>query len=158
MVQAEINQNTGNGSIILTPNNSASWRFNKLVIASLASIAGIISVFFLVQGLWLILPFSGLEILALYAGLYHCVRANFTTEVITFRDHIVTVERGRKSIEETWEYPRSWSKIFVRNPQFRGYPKKIFIRSHGRELELGAFLNKDDKDTLIKKLKHVVYC
>ncbi|MGB5396902.1 MAG: DUF2244 domain-containing protein [Gammaproteobacteria bacterium] len=158
MVQTEINQASGNGSIVLTPNNSASWRFNMLVLASLGFILGMISVFFLIQGLWLILPFSGLEILALFSGLYLCVRANITIEVITFGDHVVRVERGRKSIEQSWEYPRSWSKIFVRNPQYRGHPKKIFIRSHGKELELGAFLNKRDKDLLIKKLKHLVYC
>ena len=157
MVQTEINQATGNGSIVLTPNNSASWRFNMTVLASLGFILSLISVFFLIQGLWLILPFSGLEILALFSGLYLCVRANASIEVITFRDHVVTVERGHKTIEKSWEYPRSWSKIFVRKPAFRGHPKKIFIRSHGKELELGAFLNNNDKDLLIKKLKHLVY-
>ena len=158
MVQADINQDTGNGIIILTPNNSASWRFNMMVLGSLAAISAVISIFFLVQGLWLILPFSGFEILAVYSGLYICVHANFTTEVITFRDHLVTVERGRRAIDNTWEYQRSWAKIFVRNPKLRGYPKKIVIRSHGRELEIGSFLSKDDKEQLIKKLKHVVYC
>lgn len=157
MVQANINQDTGNGVIILTPNNSATWGFNMAVLGSLAAIAGVISIFFLIQGLWMILPFSGLEILALYAGLYLCVRTNFTTEVITFEDHTVTVQRGRKAIENSWEYQRSWAKIFVQKPPFRGYPKKIVIRSHGKELEIGAFLNKEDKENLITKLKRVVY-
>ena len=158
MVQADFNQATGNGTIILTPNNSATWRFNMMVLSSLAVISAFISIAFLLQGLWLILPFSGFEILAVYSGLYVCVRANFTTEVITFRGDLVTIERGRKRIENTWEYQRSWAKIFVRNPKLRGYPKKIVIRSHGKELEIGSFLNKDDKEQLIKKLKHVVYC
>jgi uncharacterized membrane protein len=157
MVQADIDENTGNGTIVLKPNNSASWRFNVMVMTSLAFIAITISVYFLLQGLWLILPFSGLELSSLYLGLYICVRKNATTEVITFRDNIVTIERGRICSEYAWEYQRSWSKIFVKSPEHRGYPKRIFIRSHGKELELGAFLNKQDKENFISRLKNIVY-
>lgn len=158
MVRADYNQETGNGSIILTPNNSATWRFNVSVISSLAIIAGIISLVFILRGLWLILLFTGFEILVLYYGLYLSVRANFLTEVITFRDNLVTIERGHKTIEDTWEYQRSWAKIFVHKPRVRHYATQIFIRSHGKELELGSFLNKKDKETLIRELKHIIHC
>jgi uncharacterized membrane protein len=158
MVQTNFDLTSRNGSIILTPNNSATWNFNMWIWSSLALLSGGIAAGFLWQGLWLILPFSGLEILALYTGLYLCVRANFTIEVITFKDDLVTIERGHKAVEKTWEYQRSWAKIFVHIPEIRGYPKKIFIRSHGKQLELGAFLNKKDKEVLIRNLKHIVYC
>ncbi|MGB5583865.1 MAG: DUF2244 domain-containing protein, partial [Gammaproteobacteria bacterium] len=65
MVYSEFNPDTGNGYIVLRPNNSATWRFNMLVVASLALIGLLISTFFLLQGLWLIAPFSGLEVLLL---------------------------------------------------------------------------------------------
>lgn len=158
MVKADINENTGTGVIILSPNNSSTWKFNMMVLASLALIAAVISILFLIRGLWLILPFSGLEILALFSGLYLCLYNNHITEVITFKDHILVIERGHKSIENSWEYQRIWTKIFVRNPAYRGHPKKIVIRSHGKELEIGAFLNKNDKEMLIRKLKHIIYC
>jgi uncharacterized membrane protein len=158
MVRAEIDQNTGTGTIVLSPNNSASWRFNMMFIASQAVIASVIAILFLLDGLWLILPFSGLEILALFSGLYLVVRNNFTTEVLTFKDHVLTVERGHSIIENSWEYQRLWTKIFVRDPAFRGHPRKIVIRSHGKELEINAFLNKSDKEVLIKKLKRIIYC
>jgi len=158
MVRAEIDHSTGNGTIILSPNNSASWQFNMLFLASQAVIAGVIAILFLMDGLWLILPFSGLEILALFSGLYLVVRNNFTTEVLRFNDHVLTVERGHTNIENSWEYQRSWTKIFVRKPAFRGHPCKIVIRSYGKELEIGAFLNKSDKEVLIKKLKRIIYC
>ena len=158
MVQADINENTGNGTIVLKPNNSATWRFNIIVISSLAFIALLMSIMFLLQGLWLILPFSGLELLLLYLGLSICVHANTTTEVITFHDNTVIIEKGRTYSENSWEYQRSWAKIFIKQPEYRGHPKRIFIRSHGKELELGAFLNKQDKENLISKLKNIVYC
>ena len=158
MIQADINENTGNGTIVLKPNNSATWQFNVLVISSLACVAFLISIFFLMQGLWLILPFSGLEIMLLYLGLCICVRANATTEVITFHNNTVIIEKGRTHSEHSWEYQRSWAKIFIKSPEYRGHPKRIFIRSHGEELELGAFLNKQDKENFISKLKNIVYC
>ena len=158
MVTANINSSTGEGIIILRPNNSASWRFNMAIVTSLAFLAGIISLFFVLQGLWLILPFSGLELVCVYAALFACVNNNIRIEVIIFDKDKVTIERGRRFAESKWEYNRAWSKILVKQPEFRGHMKQIFIRSYGKEQELGAFLNKSDRESLIKNLKHVVYC
>jgi uncharacterized membrane protein len=157
MVTTELDPDTGEGQIVLTPNNSATWKFNMAVWGSLAFIAAMISAGFVLMGLWPVFPFSGLEVLALYAGLHYVAYRNCKTEVITFRGDKVIVEKGRNCSERIWEYQRSWAKIFVRTPTIRGYPKRIFIRSHGKELELGAFLNKQDKEKLISKLKKLVY-
>ena len=157
MVYSEFNPDTGSGYIVLKPNNSASWRFNILVVASLALLALLISTFFLLQGLWLIAPFSGLEVLALLGCLYLCARSNIQTEVIKFSPDKVVIEQGRTFAEKSWEYHRSWAKIFVRKPRHKGHPDQIVIRSHGKEVELGSFLNKDDKETLVKKLRNIIY-
>ena len=85
------------------------------------------------------------------------MRANTKTEIITFDNDKVLIERGCYHAEKSWEYHRMWAKIFVKKPATRGYPKQVFIRSHGKELELGSFLNKEDKEILIKDLKNVVY-
>ena len=158
MVYSEFNPATGNGYIVLKPNNSATWRFNMMVVASLALIATLISTFFLLQGLWLIAPFSGLEVLALLACLYLCARSNIQTEVIKFSPDRVVVEQGRTFAEKSWVYHRSWAKIFVRKRRRIGQPDQVVIRSHGKEVELGSFLNKDDKETLVKKLRNIIYC
>jgi uncharacterized membrane protein len=157
MVYSEFNPHTGNGYIVLKPNNSATWRFNIMVVASLALIGFLISTFFLLQGLWLIAPFSGLEVLALLGCLYLCARSNIQTEVIKFSPDKVIIEQGRTFAEKSWEYHRSWAKIFVRKPRHRGHPDQVVIRSHGKELELGSFLNKDDKEALVKKLRKIIY-
>jgi uncharacterized membrane protein len=157
MVYSEFNPDTGHGIIILKPNNSATWRFNMMVVASLAFIATLISTFFLLQGLWLIAPFSGLEVLALLGCLYLCARSNIQTEVIKFKPDKVIIEQGRTFAERSWEYHRSWAKIFVRKPRLRGRPDQVVIRSHGKELELGSFLNKDDKEALVRKLRSIIY-
>ena len=157
MVETNINENNSLTTIVLRPNNSSSWQFNMMIVASLAFIAFIISGYFALQGLWLIFPFAGLEVGFLFFCLYLRMRANVKTEIITFDESKVLIERGSYHAEKSWEYHRMWAKIFVKKPTTRGYPKQVFIRSHGKELELGSFLNKEDKEILIKDLKNVVY-
>lgn len=157
MVETSINQNTGLATIVLRPNNSSSWRFNMQIVISLAIIAVFISSYFALHGLWLVFLFAALEIGFLCICLYLRLRANINTEVITFDDTTVVIERGCYHAEKAWRYHRMWAKIFVKKPTIRGYPKQVFIRSHGKELELGAFLNKQDKDKLINDLKSIIY-
>ena len=157
MVETSINENTGSSTIVLKPNNSSSWQFNMKIVASLAFIAFFISGYLALRGLWLVIPFTSLTIGFLFICLYLRMRDNIKTEVITFDEDTVLVERGSYHAEKTWKYHRLWTKIFVKKPTTRGYPKQIFIRSHGKELELGSFLNKKDKEILIKDLKTAVY-
>jgi uncharacterized membrane protein len=157
MVETSINKNTGLAVIVLRPNNSSSWKFNMQVVASLALIAFFLATYLALQGLWVVFPFAVLEIGFLFICLYLRLRANINTEVITFDENNVIVERGCFHAEKTWKYHRMWAKIFVKKPATHGFPKQIFIRSHGKELELGSFLNKKDKEILIEDLKHIVY-
>jgi uncharacterized membrane protein len=157
MVETSINKNTGLATIVLKPNNSASWQFNMIIFGSLAFVTFVISTYFALLGLWLIFPFAGLEFIFLFICLYLRVHANITTEVITFDENTVLVERGSYYAEKSWKYHRLWTKIFVKKPGILGHPKRVFIRSHGKELELGSFLNQQDKEILIKDLKSVVY-
>ncbi len=157
MVETSISKSSGSATIILRPNNSSSWQFNLKIVASLAIIMFCISTYFAFQGLWLIFPFSVLFVGILFVCLYLRLRANINTEVITFNETTVIIERGDFHAEHTWKYHRLWSKIFVKKPKIHGHPKQIFIRSHGKEMELGSFLNKKDKEILIKDLKNIIY-
>ena len=157
MIETSINENAGSTTIVLRPNNSASWQLNMQILALLAFMLLCISSYFALQGLWLIFPFAGLEVILLFFCLCIRLRANIRTEVITFNDSTVIVERGSYYAEKSWKYHRIWTKFFIKKPPNRNLPVQIFIRSHGKELELGAFLNEQDKNLLIKKLKNIVY-
>jgi len=157
MVETSINENTGLTTIVLKPNNSASWQFNMLIFGCLTLILFSISIYFATLGLWLIFPFAGLEVIVLFVCMYLRVRANNSKEIITFDETTVVVERGYYHAEKSWKYHRMLTKVFVKQPVIRGYPKQIYIRSHGKELELGSFLNKQDKDILINNLKDIMY-
>ena len=57
--------------LIAQPNNSANWRLNKLIIAAFALWWSLIAGFFVLRGLWPIVPFVGLEVGGLALALYY---------------------------------------------------------------------------------------
>ena len=56
--------------------------------------------FFYALGLPLVLPYSGIEVIALATAFYVVLRAGQQREVIRIENDDVVVERGRKKIEE----------------------------------------------------------
>jgi len=157
MLETSINKETGLATIVLKPNNSASWQFNMIIVGYLAFILFIVSSYFAMLGLWLVFPFAGMEVILLITCIYLRLRANFTIEVLTIDEDTVLIERGHNQPVKSWQYQRFWTKVFVKDPAVRGHPKKIYIRSHGKDLEVGSFLNNSDKEILIKDLKNAVY-
>ena len=116
-----------------------------------------IGIGFLIQGAWLVLPFSVLEMLFLAGCIYYCVLKCDRQEVITISEHEVLIESGRKRAEQTRQFNRSWSQFLISTPNHPWDPKIVRIRSHGKELEIGSFLNQKDKSELVGMLKRVVY-
>jgi uncharacterized membrane protein len=156
MVIANIDDISQTGQITLRPNYSWSWRFNLYVLYTLVSISLTIGAAFLAIGAWMVLPYSILGLLFLLACIYYCLYQSSKQEVITVSRHDVRIEKGRKKPEESWAYKRLWARFMVHRPRHSLDPAVVSIRSHGHELELGSFLNMQDKLELIEQLRRVV--
>lgn len=156
MVIADFDRETRTGRIILTPNRSWSWRANLIFLGVLGGLCLLIGTAFFLQGLWLILPFSILEVGLVGLALYYCVRRTHSQEVLTFSDDELLIERGRSRPEKRHVFKRLFARVFVRRPRHPWYPTRIAVRSHGREVEVGDFLSPEDKDLLIAELKRIV--
>ena len=156
MVTAEIDDQSRTGRIILTPNQSWSWKYNLYLLYTLAAVSIVFSIGFLMAGAWLIIPFSILELLVLFAAMYYCVLQCRKLEVITVSEHDVCVEKGVNGPTERWDFHKLWAQYTVQPARDPWDPQVVSIRSHGRELELGSFLNRKDKSELIRQLRRVV--
>ena len=141
-------------TIVLAPNFSMSWRRNLLLVAAFAIWVGGIGVVFSLLGAWPILPFVGLEVVCLAAGLWVTHKKLARREVISLGDDVVVFEQG------TW-FPVSRTTLqrqSVRGMVFRpGHPLdtpeiQLFDNS-GNNFRVGAFLNSEDSDRLIGFLK-----
>lgn len=137
---------------IVRRNQSLSWQGNKVFIFFVGFMCFGIAIGFALQGLWLILPFAGIEILALTIGLYLCCLRNRQQEVITIDDDKFVLEKGEQTPSETWEFERAWLKLELKKPVRHGHPSKLIVRSKGKQTEIGECLTNEERQSLANSL------
>jgi len=156
MVRAEFDAERQTGQIVLQPNHSWTWRANLYFLATLFVISTAIALGFLIQGYWLILPFAGLEMLALSAGIYYCVRKTHRQEVLRFSMDEVVIEAGVNKIEEEHRFQRFFTRVHVDAPRGARHTQRIALSERERNIEVGEFLTDEDKKTLIRELRQMI--
>jgi len=142
---------------IVRRNQSLSWQGNKVFIFFVGILCFAIAIGFALQGLWLILPFAGLEILALTVGLYLCCLRNRQQEVITIDNDKLVIEKGEKTPTETWVFDRAWVQLELQNPKYHGHPSKLLVRSKGKQAEIGECLTNEERQSLASSLVDVLH-
>lgn len=141
---------------VVKPNRSMSWQSLMLVYAGIAAVTLTIGVSFYLIGLTLILPFSGIEILALGVALYISASRGAEQEVILIDSDTIVVERGRKHPETREVFQRAWATVVLERSWNSWYPERLMIRSHGRQVEIGKFLNEQERQGLALELGRIL--
>lgn len=156
MVSAEFDGERQTGHIILQPNHSWTWRANLYFLATLFVISFAIAMVFLMQGYWLILPFAGLEMLALTGAIYYCVRKTHRQEVLRFSQDELVIESGVNKVEEQHRFKRFFTRVHVQQPSGAQRTARIAIEERNHKVEVGEFLSDDEKKTLIRELRQMI--
>jgi len=145
--------NDSDGHVItLRPNGSLRWRAAKWSCAALGLLVGGIAAWFASRGAWLVLPFAGAELLVVGAGLYLSCRASRRAEVIRVTPETLLVQRGRGRPEQEHAFQRAWARVVLVRDPAGWYPSRLLVRSHGRSLEIGAWLAEEEKLELAAEL------
>ena len=127
-----------------------------MVLAGIAAVGLIIGTAFFSVGLPFILPFAGLEVLGVAAAFYYCQRHAQAREVVSIDERQVTVERGRTRPTAAHAFQRAWVRVVLDRSRDGWYPSRLKLCSHGRELEIGGFLNEDERLELAHRLSLAV--
>lgn len=136
--------------IELRPNKSSSLRQNVLFFGMLSLICITFGVGFFIVGAPLILPFAGLEILALITIIKLNRDWSNQLQILAIdKLHVKITSNKRKKI-----YDRFLSKFLI---QEKNGVKVILLQSHKKQIEIGRFLTADEKDELIAILKRKVH-
>ena len=106
--------------------------------------------------MWLVLPFSGLEMLALGYCLYLTSRKVYRREVITLDRHLTRVEKGVQQISESWEFETPWVRLVDERKGAHDRRRRLALGSHGNYVEVGEFLDNSEKDRLAFQLKDCI--
>jgi|TARA_A100001388_G_scaffold118320_1_gene87493 uncharacterized membrane protein len=138
---------------IIKPNQSISAGGLKIFFILIFSVSFIIAIFFALNGIWIIMPFTGFEMLFLALALSYCYLKRKQYEIISITDSKVSIlsrfHRGKKE----YNMERYWTRVVLDKPCHKGHPHKLFLRSHGKQTEIGALLNDDERLKLAKLLK-----
>ncbi len=70
MLLANTHSNGHELELLIQPNRNLSWNETRLVFLFLGLCIAVVAVYFVILGAWLVLPFAGLELLVIGAGLY----------------------------------------------------------------------------------------
>lgn len=156
MIVCEFDDTASRGRILLRPNRSWSWRANLILVGSLLLVSGTLSVALATQGLWLVLPFTVLELAILLACLYYCVRRTHLQEVLTFSPEYLEFERGVRRPQLRCRFQRFFARFRVEPPPHPWYRKRVALRCGKTELQVGSFLPGDEVDELVAALRTMI--
>lgn len=139
--------------IVARPNQSASWRANLLVLLALCVPSLGAGVFFALQGAWPILPFAGLEMLALGGALYYVNWKLHYRHVITLSEDTVRIDKGHFAPKQSWQFQRCEAGLSITAGNDNRYGPEVCVHDQRDKVILGDFLGREDCQTLIDLLR-----
>jgi uncharacterized membrane protein len=139
--------------IVAKPNQSSNWRNNLYVLLALAVPSLGAAIAFALLGAWPILPFAGLELLALGSALYYVNWKLQYRHVITLSDDSVCIDKGFYVPRQSWQFPRQLTGLAVTPEQHPWEGPELTLHDKHESVRLGEFLNREDSLKLLALLK-----
>ncbi len=135
-----------------------------IFLAAIAVPLTLVSVVLSVKGFWLVLPFAGLEMAALFACIYLVAHAARRCEVVSIGDSVVTVEKGLArgrcdatgGPQQRFDFARGWVRVELSREMSHWYPRRLWIGASGRRVEIGDFLVDGEKAKLAAELQRLL--
>jgi uncharacterized membrane protein len=149
-------QGSGGCRFVIRPNCALSWRSTKYVIGLFATCLAAIGTWLAMLGAWLVLPFAGLELVALAAGLYFGALAGHTWETVEIEGPVLRVRRGGRRLVEVGSFPANWTKVVLRRDPNGWYPSRLVLQYRGKGLEVGASLVESEREELASGLRDLL--
>lgn len=130
-------------------NCSASPRQLALVFASMGAVSFAFGAAFAAWGLWLVLPFVGLEVLAVAAAFLVYGRHAADYERIELRDGVLTVRRVEGTRSSEWGARSAWTRV-------ESEAGRVYLVAHGARIEVGRHLTQQRRAALAQELRQTL--
>lgn len=141
----------------LKRNCSASPRQLALVFGSIVAMSFLIGIAFAAYGLWLVLPFVGIELLAVAAAFIGYGRHAADFERIELDAGVVRVDRHLGSAVDRALLPAPWTRVELDEVGHGAMGRvRLFMVAHGRRIEVGRHLPEARRRSLARQLKQAL--
>jgi uncharacterized membrane protein len=152
MEDSRIRLDAHEGGFTLTSrrNCSMSPRTLLALLGLLAFLNLAIGAAFALLGLWMVLPFAGVEAIALAAAFWMVCRHAGDYERVALADGRLRLEVREAESLRTCELNPAWVRVVVGRK--RG-SMRLALRSHGREIEIGRHLDATGRERFAALLR-----
>jgi uncharacterized membrane protein len=139
-------------TIVTRPNCSLTNKGRMQVVLAIASFSLLVAFGFSLAGAWLVLPFAGLELLALAYAFYYVGCHADDYESITIDGEYLAVEKRFYKNTSQIVFQRYWARVLLQ--ELPGGEQTLLLRSHGKEVEFGRkYMSNAQRVALAKQLK-----
>ncbi len=158
MVTAVVDPAGETGSLVIRPHAPLSAAGTLLVFVLVDAPIIAVAVVCGLLGSWYVLPYSLAVVVAVGIGLWAGYRRTQVREVVSIEGEAVAVDRGHRRREEHFEFRRGWVQVILEEigSGRDRLENHLFIRSHGRQVELGAFLDEPERRDLAARLRQLM--
>lgn len=140
----------------IRPNRSMSARQSAVFVICFAVLSLTIALSFFSIGLWLVLPFAGLEVFVVGFAIGYSMRRSEGWETIVVTDCDVAVTKNEFGRSRSYNFQRYWTQVRLEKGASRLQPRRLLIGSHGRFVEIGGDLVEEDRENFAARLAEVV--
>lgn len=138
------------------PNASLTRRGRRVLFAAVAAVSLAIALAFSLLGAWLVLPFAGLELVALALALRHLEKHAADYEAVHLHGGRLSVEVRDGETCTQQDCAACWMRFFLCRPPEIGAARLRF-RAHGRHIDIGRWMNEEQLGDLAAELKHTIH-
>ncbi len=143
-------------SALLTPHRSIKGKGIRVVVAIYALLAAIPGIFFFVSGAWPVIGFLGLDALALWWAMSNSLKSGDAFEEVTLWRHALQVRHvTARGVEIVHAFNPFWVRLQI-DRDLEDRVTSIRLDTRDRSLEVGAFLNPDDKAVFATSFRHAL--
>ncbi len=136
---------------ISKPNNSLPVASMARLVMFLAIVPIGIAIAFALAGIWMVLPFTLIELSALAYAFYFFSCHVDDYECISISDDRLVVERKSNRHVSKTEFNAYWPQVVLQDAP-KGI-KQLWLRSHGASVEIGRYMNNPQRINLAQQLK-----
>ena len=138
-------------SLLIAPHRSLSRVGLWLFLAAQSIATGAFALIAAWQGNVLAPAFAAIELVLVAFCLNRVWRMSAAGEIIVISPERVEIARMGDAGPAARFHPY-WARLCLQPGRWRGAPSRLTLRSHGREVEIGAFLTDDERGDVARRL------